>query len=133
MAALPSGGSVYSIAEDHVNPELLFAGTEFGLFYSNTGGEKWIQLKAGLPTIAIRDIDIQRRENDLVLASFGRGFYVLDDYSPLREVSEELLSKDTCIFPVRKAWMYIEKTPVGGDGKGFQGSSWYTAENPLLG
>ena len=95
---LPTRGSVYSIAEDHENSNLLFAGTEFGLFFSVDGGQKWTQLKAGLPTIAIRDIAIQRRENDLVLASFGRGFYVLDDYSPLRTLSEEMLDKEAHLF-----------------------------------
>jgi photosystem II stability/assembly factor-like uncharacterized protein len=79
---LPERGSVYAIAEDHVDANLLFAGTEFGVFFSVNGGKTWTQLKSGLPTIAIRDIEIQKRENDLVLASFGRGFYILDDYSP---------------------------------------------------
>jgi len=130
---LPVRGSVYSLAEDHINPDLLFAGTEFGLFFTIDGGKKWTQLKAGLPTIAIRDIDIQRRESDLVLASFGRGFYVLDDYSPLREISQDMLEEEVTIFPVRKALMYVPTTPVGRSGKGFQGSSWYTAENPKFG
>ncbi|MCK5367291.1 MAG: glycosyl hydrolase, partial [Cyclobacteriaceae bacterium] len=80
---LPERGSVYAIAEDHVNPSLLFAGTEFGVFFTLNRGKKWTQFKSGLPTVAIRDIEIQKRENDLVLASFGRSFYVLDDYSPL--------------------------------------------------
>lgn len=130
---LPPRGSVYALAEDHVNPDLLFAGTEFGLFFTVDGGKKWIQLKAGLPTIAIRDIDVQRRDNDLVLASFGRGFYVLDDYAPLREIDSELIKKEAHIFSLRKTLMYMPATPVGGDGKGFQGSSWYTAENPPFG
>ena len=74
---------VYSVIQDHINPELLFTGTEYGVYFSINEGKKWIQLKGELPTIAVRDIDIQRRENDLVLGTFGRGFYVLDDYSPL--------------------------------------------------
>lgn len=73
---LPERGSVYSIAEDHIDRNLLFAGTEFGLFVSTNSGESWMQLKNGLPTVAVRDIEIQRRENDLVLATFGRGFYI---------------------------------------------------------
>src|SRR5262244_2648445 len=84
--ALPERGSLYAIAEDHVNPNLLFIGAEFGFFFSVDAGSKWIQLKGGLPTIAVRDIAIHRRENDLVLATFGRSFYVLDNYSPLRDV-----------------------------------------------
>ncbi|MBK7573594.1 MAG: hypothetical protein IPI10_19100 [Bacteroidetes bacterium] len=78
---LPERGSVYTIAEDHVNKDLLFAGTEFGVFFTIDGGMKWTQLKGGLPTIAVRDIAIQTRENDLVLATFGRGYYILDDYT----------------------------------------------------
>ena len=81
---LPKRGTSYTLAEDHVDANLLFVGTEFGLFFSANGGTKWTQLKGGLPTIAVKDLDIQKRENDLVLATFGRGFYVLDDYSPLR-------------------------------------------------
>ena len=80
---LPERGSVYTIAEDHINKDLLFVGTEFGVFVTIDGGALWAQLKSGLPTIAVRDLEIQRRENDLVLATFGRGFYVLDDYSVL--------------------------------------------------
>jgi len=132
-ADLPKRGSVYSIAEDHIDPNLLFAGTEFGVFFSNDGGKKWIQLKAGLPTIAIRDMEIQRRENDLVLASFGRGFYVLDDYSVLRHTSAEVLEKPAHIFPVKDALMYVESRPLGYKGKSFQGASYYSADNPEVG
>ena len=130
---LPERGSVYTIAEDHINPDLLFAGTEFGVFFTNDGGKNWVQLKGGLPTIAIRDIEIQKRENDLVLASFGRGFYILDDYSSLRNVSEKELDEDAIIFPVRDALMYIEAKPMGGSGKASRGESFYTAPNPEFG
>ena len=81
---LPANGPVLSFAEDHVNPNLLFVGTEFGLFFTVDGGKKWVRLRGNLPTIAVRDMAIQERENDLVLGTFGRGFYVLDDYTPLR-------------------------------------------------
>ena len=130
---LPARGSVYCVAEDHVNPEMLFAGTEFGVFFSMNGGLSWNQLKGGLPTIAVRDIEIQQRENDLVVATFGRGFYVLDDYSPLRNMSRAELQKAAHIFPIKKALMYIETTPLGARGKGFQGESYWTAPNPKPG
>ncbi|MFK7924495.1 MAG: WD40/YVTN/BNR-like repeat-containing protein, partial [Bacteroidia bacterium] len=130
---LPERGSVYSIAEDHVDPNLLFAGTEFGLFVSLDGGANWTQMKAGLPTIAIRDIAIQKRENDLVLASFGRGFYVLDNYAPLRSINEDVLAEEAHIFPIKDALMFNQATPVGGRGKAFQGESFYTADNPPVG
>jgi len=130
---LPEKGSVYSIAEDHVNPRLLFAGTEFGVFFTIDGGQKWTQLKGGLPTIAIRDMEIQKRENDLVLATFGRSFYILDDYTPLRELSISALEKEADIYPVKDSWMFIEATPLGLRGKGFMGESYYSADNPPVG
>ena len=129
---LPERGSVYAIAEDHVNPNLLFAGTEFGLFFTIDGGQNWIQLKSGLPTVAIRDIAIQQRENDLVLASFGRGFYVLDDYSILRDLNNHL-NDDAYIFKVKDALEYIETNPLGLRGKGHQGEGFYLGQNPDYG
>lgn len=129
---LPANWPVWSIAEDHVNPKLLFAGTEFGLFFTVDGGLKWIQLRGGLPTIQVRDIAIQRRENDLVLGTFGRGIYILDNYTPLRAITPEMLKADT-LFPVKDALMYIQSQPLGGRGKSFQGESFYTADNPPFG
>jgi photosystem II stability/assembly factor-like uncharacterized protein len=130
---LPERGSAYSIAEDHISKNLLFAGTEFGVFTSVDGGGKWIQLKGGLPTIAVRDLEIQKRENDLVIATFGRGFYVLDDYSPLRNITKEEINKPATIFPIKDAWMYVQSTPLGVRGKGFQGESFFTTPNPKVG
>ncbi len=130
---LPARGTVYCVAEDNVNPNLLFAGTESGVYFSIDGGAKWIQLKGGLPTITVKDMEIQKRESDLVLATFGRGFYVLDDYSPLRNLKKEDLQKTAFISPVKTAWMYIESTPLGIRGKGFQGESYWNAPNPKPG
>lgn len=130
---LPERGSVYSLAEDHEKPGLLFAGTEFGLFVTLDDGEHWTQLKSGLPTIAIRDVDIQRRENDLVLASFGRGFYILDNYAPLRELSDEMLEKDFVVFSTKPGMIFGEEAKYGYAGSGFQGAQFYTAANPKQG
>lgn len=130
---LPTRGTVYSIAEDHVDANLLFAGTEFGCFVSVNAGAKWVQLKAGLPTIAVRDMAIQKRENDLVLGTFGRGFYILDDYSPLRKMSKETLDQTAAIFPIKKALTYVEANPLGMRGVGSQGASLYAAPNPEFG
>ena len=129
---LPANWPVWSIAEDHVNPKLLFAGTEFGLFFTIDGGQKWIQMRGGLPTIQIRDIVIQKRENDLVLGTFGRGIYILDNYTPLRSITPEMLKNDA-LLPVKDALMYIQAQPLGGRGKSFQGESFFTAENPAFG
>jgi hypothetical protein len=125
---MPENHTVYSIKQDHVNPDLLFAGTEFGVFFTNNGGEKWIQLKGGIPTIAVRDIDIQRRENDLALGTFGRGFYILDDYSPLRTADKDLLIEDAYIFPIKDALMFHHFRALYG-----QGESLYKADNPEFG
>ncbi|NOT36980.1 MAG: glycosyl hydrolase [Saprospiraceae bacterium] len=127
---LPERGSVYSIAEDHMDKNLLFVGTEFGVHFSNNGGSNWYSLKNGLPTIAVRDIEIQRRENDLVLGTFGRGFYILDDYSLLRNCKKEDLTKDALIYPVKDALSYIPSLRHGLRGKGHLGSSYYVANNP---
>ncbi|MEW6982580.1 glycosyl hydrolase [Colwelliaceae bacterium 6471] len=130
---LPVRGTVYTIAQDHKNKELLFAGTEFGVYFSQNGGTNWVQLKSGIPTIAIRDIEIQRRENDLALASFGRGFYILDDYSPLRENAKTIKAQPATLFPVRRTFQFIEHSPLGGEGKSFLGADFYFAKNPEYG
>ena len=129
---LPIRGSVYDIAEDHEDENLLFVGTEFGVYFTYNGGLEWKQLKNGLPTIAVRDIEIQKRENDLVIATFGRSFFVLDNYSPLRELKNEISSKSH-IFPIKNSLMYIDSRPLGSRGKGSQGESYFTASNPPLG
>jgi hypothetical protein len=130
---LPANGPVLAFAEDHVNPNLLFAGTEFGVFFSINGGGKWIQLKGNFPTISVHDLAIQKRENDLVIATFGRGIYILDNYAPLRFVNAEMLRAESFLFPVKDALMYIESQPLGGRGKAFQGETYYTANNPPFG
>lgn len=131
---LPERGSAYSIAEDHVVSDLLFVGTEFSCFFTRDGGEYWKKLSSGLPTIAVRDIDIQKRENDLVLGTFGRGFYVMDDYSPLRYLTGDDLKDEARILPIKDAVVFIEASPYGyTTGKGFQGHSFFTTENPPIG
>lgn len=125
---LPENGTVHTISQDHINKNLLFAGTEFGIFFTIDGGDNWVQLKSGVPTIAIRDIAIQERESDLVLASFGRGFYILDDYSPLRKLSEKTFSTSGQLYPVRDAYVYIPTDKIYG-----QGATYFGAENPEYG
>ncbi|MFH1937145.1 MAG: glycosyl hydrolase, partial [Bacteroidota bacterium] len=125
---LPENHTIHSIQEDFINPTLLFVGTEFGCFFTVDGGTNWIQLKSEIPTISVKDIAIQKRESDLVLATFGRGFYILDDYSPLRYLNKEILDKEGYIFPVKNALMYL---PIRG--KYGQGSTVYVAKNPDFG
>ncbi|HEY9281903.1 MAG TPA: hypothetical protein VIP46_00465 [Pyrinomonadaceae bacterium] len=130
---LPANGGVWAIAEDHVNPNLLFVGTEYGLYFSIDGGGKWVQLRGNFPVIAVRDIVPQRRENDLVVGTFGRGIYILDNYTPLRALKPETLRQEAALWPVKDAMMYIVSQPLGGRGKGFQGEAFYTADNPPFG
>jgi photosystem II stability/assembly factor-like uncharacterized protein len=130
---LPENGPVLAFTEDAVNANLLFAGTEFGAFFTIDGGAHWVQLKGGLPTIAVRDMVEQTREGDLVIATFGRGFYVLDDISALRQMKAEAVEQAATVFPVKDALLYIERHPLGGPKKGFQGEAFYTAENPPFG
>ena len=130
---LPERHLAWRLVQDHEKPELLFLGTEFGLFFTVDGGGRWVKLSGGAPNIPFRDLVIQTRENDLVAATFGRGFYILDDYTPLRQVSEELLERDAALFPVRKALWYVERRPLGRGKKAAQGASYFTAENPPFG
>jgi len=125
---LPANGPIHTIEQDNVNPELLFAGSEFGFYYSLDGGNEWIEFKSGLPTIAVRDIATQERECDLVLGTFGRGFYILDDYSPLRNFKKDILDKEGYIFPVKDAKMFVQSS--GFDN---QGSLYFKSPNPEYG
>jgi photosystem II stability/assembly factor-like uncharacterized protein len=130
---LPERHLVWSVVQDHVLPDLLFAGTEFGIFFTSNAGQNWIKLTGGVPTISFRDLEIQRRDEDLVGASFGRGFYILDDYSPLREVNESLLEESVHLFPVRKALLYVPRSPLGESEKASQGAAYFGAPNPPFG
>ncbi|CAM1343386.1 glycosyl hydrolase [Tenacibaculum amylolyticum] len=126
---LPERGSIYAIEEDTKDRNLLFVGTEFGAFFSPDQGKTWKQLKSGLPTIAVRDIAIQERENDLILGTFGRGFYVLDDYAVLRNIKNVKPTEKAKIYPIRTALMWEKSSPLGLPGKSFQGDNLYTAPN----
>jgi photosystem II stability/assembly factor-like uncharacterized protein len=130
---LPERHLVWRLVQDHVEADLLFAATEFGIFFTVDGGGRWVKLTGDVPTISFRDLAIQRRESDLVGASFGRGFFVLDDYSALREIGEADLQGEALLFPVRRAWWYIERHPLGGEGRASQGASYFIAPNPPFG
>ncbi len=133
---LPERHVLWRIVQDHEKPGLMFLGTEFGVFFTVNGGREWTKLKGGSPNIPFRDLVIQTRENDLVGATFGRSFYILDDYTPLREMSTDMLKNDTVLFPVRKARWYVPRRPLGcGEPgcAGSQGDSYYVAPNPDFG
>ena len=129
---LPEKHLCWRIVQDHVDPELFFLATEFGIFTTLNAGDSWHKIGGGLPTISFRDLEIQRRENDLVAASFGRSFYVLDDYSLLRNVTDESLQNDLHLYPVRRAFWYVQENKLGGT-KGYQGDSLHNSDNPDYG
>src|SRR6266849_2492022 len=129
---LPARGSTYSIAEDHVDPNLLFAGTEFAAYWSRDGGRHWMKI-SGVPTIAVREIAIQKRENDLILGTFGRGIYIVDDYSPVRVTTADMLTAAASLYPVRDAVLYMPTQQYWLPGKAFQGEMRFSAPNPPYG
>jgi hypothetical protein len=131
---LPDRHDVWSVIQDHVNGNLLFAGTEFGVFTSVDGGQRWVQLMGGMPVAQARDMTVQKRETDLVIATFGRGFYVLDDYSPLRELTPQSLSEDAHLYPLRDAYAFNQTglAPAGTAGIGPMSGNW-AAPNPPYG
>ena len=109
---LPERSGTWSIVQDHVNPDLLFAGLEFGVFVTVDGGSHWTQLQGGIPTAQARDLHIQQRENDLVVGTFGRGAYILDDYTALRSLTTRVLAEEAWLFPARPAYLYGERSYV---------------------
>ncbi|MDJ0939993.1 MAG: hypothetical protein QNJ00_09530 [Woeseiaceae bacterium] len=133
---LPERHILWRVVQDHVKPGLLFVGSEFGVFFTVDGGGTWTKLKGGSPNIPFRDLVIQTRENDLVGATFGRSFYVLDDYTPLRDVTEDMLKDGKTLFPVRDALWYVQKRLLGCGEPGCQasqGDSYFVAPNPDFG
>ena len=116
---LPARHDVWAIAQDHVNGDLLFVGTEFGLFTSVDGGASYVQIKNGMPVTQLRDLTLHKRESDVVMATFGRGFYVLDDYSALREISPKAMTEPARLYPLRHAYAF---TPGGVAPAGAAGS-----------
>jgi photosystem II stability/assembly factor-like uncharacterized protein len=130
---LPDGTIVWAIQQDHVNPDLLVLASEYGLYFSPNRGTNWHMLGAGVPTIAFRDVKLQRRDDDIVGATFGRGFYILDDYSPLREIAGGRLAGTGGVMPVRDAWWYVPNAPNQAAGRPTLGSTAYAAPNPDFG
>ena len=131
---LPERHDVWCVIQDHVQANLLFAGTEFGVFTSVDGGQSWVQLKGGMPVAQARDMTVQKREGDLVVATFGRGFYVLDDYSPLREIAAQTIRENAHLYAMRDAYSFSQTglAPAGTAGIGAMSGNW-TAPNPPYG
>jgi len=132
VADLPERTIVWRLVQDHELPRLLFLGTEFGVYCTLDAGEHWLAMQSGMPKIAVRDLAIQKRENDLVAATFGRSFYVLDNYAPMRVLSEKLLQEEIAYLPIKDALLYVPRNELGGR-VGSQGDAYYTANNPERG
>lgn len=125
--SLPDKHLVWRIVQDHENRDLMFLGTEFGLFFTVDGGEQWIELNGGMPTISTRDVQIHRTENDLIAGTFGRGIYILDDYSPLRSIDEDALQQDALLFAPGRDVKWYRESRLHSDS---DGDATFAAGNP---
>jgi hypothetical protein len=125
---LPAKHDVWSVIQDHIAGDLLFAGTEFGVFASFDGGKAWTQLKGNMPVAQVRDMQVQKSYSDLILGTFGRGFWVLDDYSALRGMTSQALTEEAKMFPTRDI---VPLYQVGGEGQ--QSEPVWAAPNPAFG
>ncbi|MEQ9300098.1 MAG: glycosyl hydrolase [Cyclobacteriaceae bacterium] len=130
---LPTGTIAWVIKQDHKDPNLLFLGTEYGIYFTVNKGVNWIKLDGGVPTISFRDLELHERDDDLVGATFGRGLYVLDDYAPLRAMSQTVSDKVNTLFAVRDAWWYHPNVPMQAKEMPTLGSTSYVADNPPFG
>jgi photosystem II stability/assembly factor-like uncharacterized protein len=122
---LPEMGPVYVVKEDLKNPNLLFAGTEFAVFYSADGGKKWSKLNNNMPTVAVHDLMIHPRDNDLIAATHGRGIWIMDDITPLQQLTDKVMTAEAHLFDSRRATQWLRMQPHGTGG-----SLGFRAENP---
>lgn len=121
-------GWVHVVREDPVNPDLLYAGMEFGVFASLDRGETWFSLKNNLPTVAVRDIAVHPLEHDLIIGTHGRGIWILDDIQPLQEMSAQVLASDFHFFSILPAYLY----QMSSSGESFS-MPVYAGKNPDYG
>jgi hypothetical protein len=129
---LPVGGSSYVIREDPVNPNLLFAGTEFGVFLTIDRGRHWVQLKNNLPTVAVRAMAIQPRDHDLVAGTFGRAIWIVD-IAPFEQMSAKVLEQPAYLFDVKPGTLFKTRYTYGATIEELNGDMFFRAENPPFG
>ena len=122
---IPDNQPVYVVKEDPQNPDLLYAGTEFGIFYTLNGGQSWSSLQRDLPVVAVHDIVVHPRDNNLVIGTHGRGIWIMDDIWMLQQATAESLSADAHIFDGDVATRWLSKNPMGTGG-----SLAFRGENP---
>jgi photosystem II stability/assembly factor-like uncharacterized protein len=126
---LPSNAYVHVLREDPKNQNLIYAGTELGIFASYTGGRDWVPLRLkNLPTVAVRDIKIHPRDNDIVIATHGRSLYVFDDATPIQQLTPQVRAEDVHLFDVRPALRYSQMMTRYGIG-----DKPFTGQNPPYG
>jgi photosystem II stability/assembly factor-like uncharacterized protein len=125
---IPDGQPVYVIREDLKNPNLLFIGTEFGIYFSIDDGKSWTKLNKNMPTVAVQDIVIHPRDNDLIAGTHGRGIWIMDDITPLQQLTPEILASEAYLFKNRPATKWLRISTGGGGG-----SLYYRGENPQSG
>ncbi|MBU4495002.1 MAG: hypothetical protein KJ874_06840 [Acidobacteria bacterium] len=126
-ANLPEDGPIYVIREDLKNKNLLFIGTEFAVFFSLNGGESWTKFNINMPTVAIHDLVIHPRENDLIAGTHGRGVWILDDISPLQQATEKVLKAEAHVFESTRPGTQWLRLSRGGYGRG---DLFFAGENP---
>lgn len=119
-------GHVFVIREDLKNPELLFAGTEFGLYISTNGGKRWIRFENGIPKVAVHDMVIHPRDNALVIGTHGRSIYIIDDISSLRQLTADVMTKSIHFLELNPT---ILRDP-GAGGVWFGGEGNFVGDNP---
>ncbi len=120
-------GFVRNIQEDYENENLLYLGTEFGLYITLNGGESWSKFTKNVPSVAVHFIDLQKRTNDLVMGTHGRGVIIIDDISPLREISSDILTKKLHFF---KSDPFVMRDQSGNFGNGFGAETQFVGANP---
>lgn len=122
-------GYAHVVREDTKNPALIFVGTELGLWITNNGGKSWAQFKGGnFPNVAVRDIAVHPNRQDVVLATHGRGIWILDDITPLRQLTDDVLQKEAAFLETRPV-----KQRILGDGGWVEGDARFVGENPPSG
>ena len=129
---LPERTLLWRIVQDHEKADLMFLGTEFGVYITLDGAKSWVKMKGGMPNISVRDLAIQKRENDLVAGTFGRGIYILDDYSSLRAYDSSS-DAEAQLFEPRSGMWHVPRRTLGGGKKASQGDNYYVADNPPFG
>ncbi len=124
---LPGDGPVYVIREDLKNKDLLFAGTEFAVFFSRNGGSSWTKLNQNMPTVAFHDLYIHPRENDLIAGTHGRGIWIMDDITPLQQSTEKVVTAEAHVFESTRPGTQWLRQARGGYGRG---NLFFAGENP---